>query len=360
MTPPSSPRTPCTPRTLKARCTAALLALCLSPTAWASAEPLKVCVWDPLGAAGPLFDGMKAYALAVQKLGVDVTLKPYVDERVASEDFRVGQCDGLVATSIRTRPYNAVTPAVDYAGAATIVRDGKIDIDASYQVVYKAMQVLASPGAAKLNVQDKFEVGGILPSGALYTMASDRSIFTRGFAGARMPAFDHDKVQAYLIQKIGAQPVSADINNFANKFNNGIVDVIFAPAVAYQPLEIYRGVGKKGGVSRFPLAFTSMQMVFVRSRFPEGFGEKSRQLFLEKYELMVVAIRKAEASIPADVWVDYAPKDAADFVTGQRDTRVELANLGYYNKQGLKIMKRVRCSVNPTASECSTPAEIEW
>jgi hypothetical protein len=340
------------------------LALCLSSLqAWAADGPAPtpaICVWDPLGAAGQLYDGAKGYALAMQKLGVDITLKAYTDERVAAEDFRVGQCDGLMATSIRTKPYNAVTAALDYTGAATIVRDGKIDLDASYQVIHKALQVFASPGAAKLSVQDRFEVGGIVPSGALYTIARDKTIFKRGFAGTRMPAFDHDKVQAYLIAKIGAQPVSADISNFVNKFNNGGVDVIFAPAVAYQPLEIYRGVGSKGGVSRLPLAFTSVQLVLNRSRFPEGFGEKSRQFWLDQYEVIVTAVRKAEASIPAQAWVDYPPEEAATFVAGQRDLRVELANKGFYNKQGLKIMKRVRCSVYAAAPECNTTAEIDW
>lgn len=29
-------------------------------------------------------------------------------------------------------------------------------------------------------------------------------------------------------------------------------------------------------------------------------------------------------------------------------------------KKGLKIMKRIRCSVQPGAAECSNNAEIEW
>ena len=341
---------------------ALLTALCMAsaPALAAEGSSPSLCVWDPIGAAGPLFDAAKSYALAAQKQGVEVRLKAYTDERVASEDFRVGQCDGLLATSIRTRPYNPITVAIDYAGASTIVKDGKIDLEASYDVVRKAIQLFASPAAAKLTVQDRFEVGGIIPMGGIYTFARDRAIFKKGFAGTRMPAFDDDKVQAYLIQRIGAQPVSSDISNFVTKFNNGSVDVIFAPAVAYKPLEIYRGVGSKGGVSRFPLAFSTMQLVLDRNRFPAGFGEKSRQYWAAQFDQAVVAVRKAEADVPASQVVDYSTEDALAFVVSQRDLRVELASKGFYDKQGLKVMKRIRCSVYSAASECSNKAEIDW
>lgn len=348
---------------LKPRATLATLALtvvCLTGAQAKSIGNPVVCVWDPIGQAGQIFDAAKGYALAAQKMGVELKLKAYTDERVASEDFRVGQCDALMATSIRTRPYAPVTAAIDHGGAATIVKEGKIDINASYEVVRKAIQVFASPGAAKLTIHDRFEVGGILPTGAIYTFARDRAVFKNGFAGVRMPAFDDDKVQAYMIQRIGAQPVSADISNFVSKFNNGSVDVIFAPAVAYKPLEIYRGVGSKGGVSRFPLAFSTLQLVLERSSFPEGFGEKSRQFWAGQFDQIIGSVRKAEADLPAELIVDYPLEAAIAFVVSQRDTRVELAGKGFYDKQGLKVMKRIRCSIYSGASECANSAEIDW
>lgn len=339
---------------------AVVLALCASGAHAKGAANPVVCVWDPIGQAGQIFDLAKSYALAAQKMGVELKLKAYTDERVASEDFRVGQCDGLMATSIRTRPYGPVTAAIDYGGTATIVKEGKIDINASYEVVRKAIQVFASPGAAKLAIHDRFEVGGILPMGAIYTFARDRAVFKKGFAGLRMPAFDDDKVQAYMIQRIGAQPVSADMSNFVTKFNNGSVDLIFAPAVAYKPLEIYRGVGTKGGVSRFPLAFSTLQLVLERTSFPEGFGEKSRQFWAGQFDQIIGSVRKAEADLPAELIVDYPLESAIAFVVSQRDTRVDLADKGFYDKQGLKVMKRIRCSVYRGASECANSAEIDW
>jgi len=71
--------------------------------AGAQAAP-TICVWDPLGAAGQVFDGAKTYALAMQKHGADIAVRAYSDERIAADDFRVGQCQGLLATSLRTKP----------------------------------------------------------------------------------------------------------------------------------------------------------------------------------------------------------------------------------------------------------------
>ena len=184
---------------------------------------------------------------------MDLNLKAYTDEAVATADFKVGQCDGLLATSIRTKVWVPTPAALDNGGAATVVRNGKIDMDASYEVIRKAMQVLASPAAEKFSVQDKFEVAGIVPTGALYTFVRDKEIFKKGFSGVRMPAFDNDKLQALLIARAGATPVAANIRNFVTLFNNGNTDVVFAPAVAYFPLEINKGVGTKGGVSRLSL-----------------------------------------------------------------------------------------------------------
>ncbi len=332
---------------------------CLAIAAHAAA-PISVCVWDPIGQGGQIFDAAKSYALAMAKHGVDLKLKAYTDETVAAEDFKVGQCAGLLATSIRTRPYNPVTATMDTGGAVTIMRDGKIDIDASYQVIQKAMQVLASPQASKLAVQDRWEMAGAITMGPIYVMVRDKTLFTKGFAGTRMPAFDHDKSQAYLIAKVGAQPVSVDTKTFVSKFNNGATDMVFAPAVAYQPLEIHKGVGKDGGVNRFPLTFSTLQLVFERSKIPEGFGVQSRQYWVSQFDEILATVKKAETGIPANVWVEFPPEEALKFVNNQRELRVELAQKGYYDKQGLKFMKRVRCSVYQAAPECSNNVELDW
>ncbi|MEY4427566.1 MAG: hypothetical protein RLZZ182_255, partial [Pseudomonadota bacterium] len=38
----------------------------------------------------------------------------------------------------------------------------------------------------------------------------------------------------------------------------------------------------------------------------------------------------------------------------------DMAKQGIYDQRGLRIIKRVRCHVNPTDNECRTRAEIDW
>ena len=269
---------------------AALLGLGVTLGASASAGQ-KVCVYDILGNSGDVFDLAKDYALDMQKLGAQIELKAYTDERVATEDFRTGQCDGVVAMGFRTRQFNSVAASIDTLGSSTILRNGKIDMDASYEVVRRVIQTFARPEAAKLMVEGKYEVGGIVPMGAAYPIINDRKINSvEALAGKKIAAFDYDKAQAVMIQRIGAQPVSADVSNFSTKFNNGSVDFVAAPALAYKPLELYKGVGKKGAVVRFPILILSAQLVINPSKFPAGFGQKSREYWASQFDLSLIHI----------------------------------------------------------------------
>jgi hypothetical protein len=318
----------------------------------------RVCVFDILGTSGDGYNAAKDYAIEMQKHGADIELKAYIDERVAVEDFRTGQCDAVVATALRTRAYNALTAALDSVGASTVVRNGKLDMAGSIEVVRKTIQTFSSPKAAPLMVQGAYEVGGMVPLGAAYAFVNDRQISNlEAASGKRVASFDHDKAQAQLIQRVGARPVSADVTNFATMFNNGLVDVIMAPSLAFKPLELAKGLGTKGAVHRFPLTILTYQMIFKRDKFPEGFGQKSREVWLSRFDTVIELIKKADATIPAQYWMDPSEVDAVRYINLMREGRIDMAEKGFYDKKGLKIIKRIRCDVNPSASDCSQPTE---
>ncbi|WP_374593450.1 putative solute-binding protein [Aquabacterium sp.] len=327
----------------------------------AEAAAQRVCVYDMLGTGGDLYSVSRDYAISMQKVGANIELKGYTDERVATEDFRTGQCDGLIATGLRVRQFNPITGTIDSLGATTIVRDGKIDVPASYEVVRRLIQTYASPKAQPLMVNDIYEIGGILPLGAAYPFLNDRHLNTvESLAGKRITALDFDKAQAAMIQRVGAQPVAADITTFAPKFNNGMADMVGAPAMAYKPLELYKGIGKNGGITRFPLLILTYQVVFNRTRFPAGFGDYSRDYWLRHFDGALALIANAENAIPRHLWIDLPADNAVKYTLMLRQARVDIAEQGLYNKRALRIMKKVRCSINPSDSECSTQAEYEW
>lgn len=337
---------------------AGLISLSAAPGVHASQ---KVCVYDLLGASGDLFNMAKDYAVAMQKHGASIDLKGYTDERVATEDFRTGQCDAVIATAFRTRQFNAVAGSIDTLGATTIVRDGKIDMAGSYDVVRKLIQTYADPAAAKLMVDGPYEIGGITPLGAAYPIVNDRKINTvEALAGKRIASFDYDKAQAVMIQRIGAQPVSADITNFSTKFNNGTVDMIAAPSMAYKPLELYKGIGKNGAMARFPIMILTYQVVLNHSKFPEGFGQASRNYWMTQFDRALQLIRQADASVPPATWMELSPENAYKYTLMLRESRIDIAQKGLYDKRGLKVIKKIRCKVNAADPECTTKSEEDW
>lgn len=325
----------------------------------ASAKNL-VCVWDVAGKTGDVYNAAIDYGVAMQKNGVDIELKSYVDERVAVEDFRAGQCDAVIATAFRTKAFNSVAGSIDSIGSSTVVRNNKIDIPASYDVVRKVIQLFSSENASKMMVEGNYEVGGIFPLGAAYPIVRDRSINSvEALSGKKIAAFDYDKAQGAMIQKIGAQPVSVDVTNIGPRFNNGFVDMVTLPAVAYKPFELYKGIGTKGGIGRFPIMIPTVQLVFNKGKFPDGFGLKSRQYWAGQFDHAMNLIKKAEAGIPAATWDDLPAENIPKYVLMLREARIDIAKQGMYNKQTLNIIKRVRCSVNGSDAECASKNEIE-
>lgn len=345
---------------MKLRALALASAALMTFAGQASAKNL-LCVWDVAGKSGDIYNAAIDYALAMQKsTGVEITLKTYIDERVAVEDFRAGQCDGVMATSFRIKPFNGVSASMDSIGSTTIVRNNKIDMAGSYEVVRRVIQAFASPGAAKLMVEGNYEVGGIFPLGAAYPIVRDRAMNSvEALSGKKIAAFDYDKAQGTMIQRIGAQPVSVDVTNIGPRFNNGFVDMVTLPAVAYKPLELHKGIGTKGAIGRFPLMIPTVQMVINRSKFPEGFGEKSRNFWLSQFDRAMGLIANAEKGIPAATWDELPPENVPKYVLMLREARIEIGKQGMYNKQALNIVKRARCSVNAADSECLTKNEID-
>lgn len=325
-----------------------------------AADP-KICVWDIIGSNGDQANAAKDYALAMQKEGVDLNLKYYTDEHVAVEDFRTGQCDGVMATGFRLRPFNGVSTAIDSLGSATIVRSGKIDIPSSFEVVRRTIQTFTNPKAEPLMINGDYEVAGITTLGPVYPFVNDRRINSvEALAGKRMAAMDYDKSQATMIEKIGGQPVSVDIMTIGPKFNNGSVDFIGLPALAYRPMELQKGIGAKGACTRFPILFATYQMIIKRDKFPAGFGQKSREYWLGQFGHVKQMAMDAEKSIPTSVWLELPPENSVKYTLMLRESRIDLAKKGMYNKIGLKVMKKVRCSINPSDSECATSSEIDW
>lgn len=305
------------------------------------------CVFDLVGTAGDVYALMKDYALAAKGWGADIELKPYTDERVAAEDFKAGKCDGVSISGMRGRQFNSFTGSLDAIGA---LPDLKLAVN--------VMQLLAKPQLAADMVNGSYEVSGVIPVGAAYLFVNDKSLNTLAkAAGKKIAVLDYDKAQAKMVQQVGAQPVSADITNFGSKFNNGQVDIIGAPIVAYKPLELYKGLGEKGGIVRFPILQVTGNVIIRKDKFPAGYGQKSREWVAAQLPRAFSMLGKMEKDVPAKYWMEIPANDKIGYVKLMRESRIALTKDGIYDKKMMSLLKKVRCQAEPSSFECALQDE---
>ena len=306
-----------------------------------------VCVWDLMGANGDNYSLMKDYRIAAREWGVDVKLKAYSDEKIATEDFRVGQCDAAVITGLRAKPFNTFAGSLESIGSIP-----------SYKHLKAVVATISSPKAASLMQQGNYEVAGVMPMGSAYFFLNNREIDEVGkLAGKKIAVFDYDKSQSQLVQRVGAQAVPSDISNFGQKFNNGVVDIIAAPATAYRPLELYRGLGTKGGIPDFVLAQVFLQVVIRKERFPDGYGQQSRQYLSSQFDRVLAIVQRYESDINPKYWLHIPDTDRPRYFALMRSARIDLTKNGTYDKRMMSLLKKVRCQIEPQSAECSENLE---
>lgn len=323
------------------------LILLLNSSSLFALEKRVLCVWDIVGNAGPIADAVKEYQLEAMKWGVEFELAVNTSERIITEQFRAKKCDAAVVSELRIRNF------VKFAGSLFAV-GGIPDFD-HLRLMH---QLLAAPQSAERMQEGPFEIAGIVPGGAVYVFVRDRSINSLNKAvGRKVAVMGDDKYQQQMVELIGATPVSVTEATAGSMFNNGALDVLPAPAVAYGPLELYRGLAPDGGIIRFPLSQISAQVIFWRDRMPEDYGQKSREYFFANFDRALHEITKAQAQIDEKWWIDIPEEDKAKYDTLMDEVRIKAVEAGYWDGEMIKLQRRVRCKFDPQRAECSKPRD---
>lgn len=314
----------------------------------AAAEPVRMCVFDVIGANGDVFNMVKDYALEMKAHGVDFELRPYTDEGVAVGDFNSGQCDAVAATDIRIRPFNRFTGSISAVGAIP-----------TYDDLRTLLATLAQPKAAPLMKDNGYEVLGIVPVGAGYLFVNDRSIDTAGeLAGKRMATLDYQKDAIHMVNYVKATVVPSDITNFAGKFNNGSVDTAYAPAFAYEALELYKGIGDAGGIVDYPLAQLTIQIIARDEVVDDETAQQAREVAWGMYGQAMDLVTRLENAIPDDKWINIPAGDVEGYQEMFRENRLQLRDgiagaEQVYHPKMMSLLSNIRCASNPAASECT-------
>ncbi|OZB20755.1 MAG: hypothetical protein B7X58_00020 [Marinobacter sp. 34-60-7] len=302
------------------------------------------CVFDPVGANGPLFAIIKEFEPVALQRGIRLDLRAYTDEKIAAEDFKAGQCDAVLLTGTRAREFNKFTGSLEAMGA--------VPGEEEMRLLYNT---LSQPEARPFLVDGPYEVAGVFPAGAIYLHMRDRSVDSvEELQGKRIATLDYDTAAVRMVRHVGASVVGANSANFAGKFNNGSVDLAYAPAVAYQPMELYKGVEGNGGVFKYAVAYMNFQVIIHRDRFPDDAGQMVRDESIKRIDEAYDIIAEAEASIPESVWVHPPQEDVAEYDKMLEKVRLSLLEDGVFDERALKLMKAIRCRVDGARAECAS------
>ena len=320
-------------------------------TANAQAKKVDICVFDLLGKSGESFQMAQEWALAAKGWGAEINLIPRQDEAVADNDFKAGKCDGVFMTAMRARQYNKFAGSIDALGGAP-----------SNAIAQRAITFALDPRNANKMVSNlggkKYEVAGIAPLGSAFIFVRDKKIDSiEKAAGKKFAVLGYDDAQKIMVQRVGAQAVISDVSNFVAKFNNGQVDMVGAPAYAYKPLEIYKGLGENGAMFNFPVLHVTSDFIIRPEQFPEGFGQKSRDWFTKNLPKSISMINRLEAGIPAKYKMNLNADDKLKYQKLLREGRIDMTKRGIYDAQMMSVLKRARCSVDKANFECSLAGE---
>jgi hypothetical protein len=306
-----------------------------------------VCVFDLVGKSGDVYALMKDYQLAAKNWGADIELRVAQNEAVIAEDFKAGKCDGISVTGMRGRQFNDFTGSLDAIGAIP-----------NLKLAVKVMQGLANPTFSKYMVKGKYEVAGVIPVGDAYLLVNDRSINTVAkAAGKKIAVLDYDQAQKIMVQQVGAQAVSSDVTNFGSKFNNGQVDIIGAPAAAFKPLELHKGLGNKGAIVNYPILQVTGNIIIRPDRFPKGYGQQSREWVKSQLPRAFGILGKMKADIPTKYWMEVSATDKPGYQKMMRDARINLTQQGVYDKRMMKLLWQFRCKEDAKNFECGLQDE---
>jgi len=305
--------------------------------------PVTMCVFDLLGKGGPVHQSLRSYKAAAMKWGANLSFRSYTDERVASEEFNNGVCDIVIVPGIRARSYNQFTGSV-----------GSIGSIPTYEHMKIILATLSSPKASKYMREGEYEIMSIAPTGALFGFVTDKAINSpKKMAGKKITVLDNAPESQFLVSQVGMTPVSSTISNALQKFNNHSVDITGAPALAYEPMEMYKGLEPNGGIISWPFLQTTLQIIGRWEKLPEGFGQKSREYAQNGVDELITMVEKTEENIPKKYWIAISNEDRDTWSETFRHNRIALRDKGIYSGKALKLFRKVRCKIEPDLAECT-------
>lgn len=305
-------------------------------------ENRTFCVWDPVGRNGPVMTFYSDVIPKAQAWGLDIKFVAYTEETDAVKEFKAGKCEAVVITSILSRQFVQFAGTMDAIGAIN-----------SQEGLELAIATLSRPRAGNLMIEGNYEVVTTFPVGSMYAFVKDRKTDTiEDFSGKTIAILNEDPQMRKFAELAGASTVNVTLSDFAGKFEQGIVDILIMPALAYNTFELYKGLGENGGIIDYRLYYGMLQTISKRDQFPEDFGANMRNYMLTRLKEMNKMVLDAEAEIPENYWIktNQFVKDDIDHFS--KRVRIALQDSDINNSTALKLFWKIRCRLDPSRGEC--------
>lgn len=303
-----------------------------------------ICIFDPVGQGGDIYEMVQSFQKLALDWGVKLTIKTYNSEAVVVDSFKAGRCAAIAVTGTKVRPFNRFAATIEAVGGMPDHRD-----------IAVVLEYLTQPDIAPYLREGDYEVAGVFPVGNVYSFVRHWSTvgLDSAFQGRKVGVYDSDGVSLEMIRQLGATPVLVDSSSFAGKFNNGAVDMVFAPAVAYEPMELYRGLGQSGKIVDYPLIQLTYQIVIRHKLFPDGFGELLREVAYKGRGFAMEYVHLTEKRIPNEQWYLPSAQESVGLQKTLLAAQEKLQKAGIYDGFMLQLMRKARCQREPTHYECA-------
>lgn len=319
--------------------------LLLTPSSVLALDKKIFCIYDPVGKNGPSMTFLSDLVPKAITWGLNVELSAYTDEKIASNDFKAGLCDVALLTGLLTSKYVPFGGTLNAAGG--IVSENGINT---------VLKVLADPKASELLSNGNYEIVGSYPVGGVYVFVKDRAVDSvEKFSGKKMSILNEDPQSIKLAQMVGASPIATSLATLSGQFNNGNIDLLLMVPIGYNVFELYQGLGENGGIIDEKLFYGMMQLIAHKDRFSNDFGLKMREYILSRLTDIHKLARDSKAEIPSRYWIKTSEEVKTEFDRFKRDIRLALRDEGVHHPKALRLLWKIRCSEDPTRSECSKP-----
>jgi len=304
-----------------------------------------ICAWDPVGNNGPVIQFFADLIPKALSWGLSIEFVPYEDENKALTDFIEKKCDMAIVTAILSRDIVPFAGTLDAIGGIT-----------SEQKLKMTLAAIASPKAEKLMTMGEYEVVASLPVGSMFAFVNDRNIKDiRHFRNKRIAILNNDIQTKKFAELTGGIPVNTTLMNFSSNFNNGNLDIVIMPALAYDTFELYKGLGDKGGILDLRLFYGMIQAIVRKSDFPDDFGTKVRRYIVNKVDTITDIINKAEKTIPHKYWIKANQQTEGELAELYKDIRLRLKVNKQFDARALSLLFKIRCLTSPEREECVSP-----